>query len=420
MSAITQTDLASLQKSVDDITKTIGDKIGNLASKDDVPTKQDFDVLQKAVDKINGEIKVLGERNIEDKDHGLPFRGAFGFFYNLAKAQRGDGEAKNNLIEYEKRVPDIMEKIYKAPSSGGFNTTSTAGEIFILPEYSTELMRTPATLQNPRNFGAKIVNMSGNLYRLKALTDKNHSTSVVGGITCSRKPEGASPSASNAEFEHIELKPTKLTALTYVTEEMISDAGAFASLLPGLFAEAIDSQECTDFVYSGSGIGEPLGMLHSNNPALIAVTRNTSSTVKVQDVTGMKARAYLKNWANYVWLASQDIIPQLLQMTNGNQTIYMSSAREGQNTDMILGRPVLYTDEAPALGTAKDLALVDASQYIIGDNGGLQQQQSIHVRFLQGETALRFIKRNDGQPLWRAALTPKGGGATRSPFIYLN
>lgn len=420
MSAIPQADLASLQKSVTDISALVTDKFKDVPNKNDVATRQDFDVLNKAVEKINHEIKVLGERSIQAEGHGLPFKGAFDFFYNIVKAQQGDGDAKKNIEDYEKKLPDVMTKLYKAPSANGFNTQSSAGEIFILPEYSQELFRTPASLSNPRNFGARQIPLSGNLYRIPALVDKNHSSSVVGGITCSRKPEGGLATASKAEFEHVELKPSKITALAYVTEEMLSDAGAFAALLPGLFVEAIDAQECSDFIYNGSGVGEPLGMLQASNPSLIAVTRNTASTVKVQDVTGMKARAYLRNWANYVWLASQDIIPQLLTMTNGNQTIYMSSAREGQSTDMILGRPVYYTDDAPALGTAKDLALVDATQYIIADNGGVQQQQSIHVRFLYGETTLRFIKRNDGQPLWRAALTPRGGGATRSPFIYLN
>ena len=54
----------------------------------------------------------------------------------------------------------------------------------------------------------------------------------------------------------------------------------------------------------------------------------------------------------------------------------------------------------------------------IGDKGGVKQSMSIHVRFLQGETTIRWVKRFDGQPLWRAPLTPKKG-STRSPFIQL-
>jgi hypothetical protein len=45
---------------------------------------------------------------------------------------------------------------------------------------------------------------------------------------------------------------------------------------------------------------------------------------------------------------------------------------------------------------------------------------SIYVRFLEGETVYRFIYRVDGQPAWRAALTPfKGTAATVSPFVTL-
>ena len=55
--------------------------------------------------------------------------------------------------------------------------------------------------------------------------------------------------------------------------------------------------------------------------------------------------------------------------------------------------------------------------YVMAEKGGLQQDMSIHVRFVYDESVLRFVLRMDGQP-WRAsALTPAKGSNTQSHFI---
>src|SRR5690606_15841683 len=202
------------------------------------------------------------------------------------------------------------------------------------------------------------------------------------------------------------------------TEEMLEDTTAFASLIPQLVRDQFTSVEESDFLY-GSGVGEPLGALSDNNPSLVSVTRESGGKISADDIATMKSRAYLRNWGNYVWIASQSIIPELLTLTVGDTPVYQTNFK-GSGEDAILGRPVFYTDSAPDLGTAGDLALVDWSQYVIADKGDVQQATSMHVRFIYGETAMRFVKRNDGQPMWRAPLTPKSNSAlTRSPFVRL-
>ncbi len=43
----------------------------------------------------------------------------------------------------------------------------------------------------------------------------------------------------------------------------------------------------------------------------------------------------------------------------------------------------------------------------------------MHVRFSQGEMAFRAFYRVDGQAIPRAAITPKNGSNTLSPFVTL-
>ena len=51
--------------------------------------------------------------------------------------------------------------------------------------------------------------------------------------------------------------------------------------------------------------------------------------------------------------------------------------------------------------------------------GGVEAASSIHVKFVEDETAFRFVFRVDGQPIWASAVTPFQGSDTVSPFVAL-
>ena len=65
-----------------------------------------------------------------------------------------------------------------------------------------------------------------------------------------------------------------------------------------------------------------------------------------------------------------------------------------------------------------DLILVNWAEYIEALYQGLQQAESIHVRFVNHERSFKFWVRNCGQPWWSTALTPKYGD-TLSPLVTL-
>ena len=85
----------------------------------------------------------------------------------------------------------------------------------------------------------------------------------------------------------------------------------------------------------------------------------------------------------------------------------------------LMGRPVVAVEYCATLGTVNDIILWDPTQYAMIEKGGMQADQSIHVRFTTNENTLRFITRCDGQPLWNSALTPFKGSNTQSPQIVL-
>jgi HK97 family phage major capsid protein len=355
-------------------------------------------------------------------DPKMGFKSASQFFLTAAcasgmafKGGMDHAEAKEKIYGKDGYIAKV-EAVQKA-ATGQSEAIDSEGGVFVVPEFSNELMLTQAQLAGPRKYCRKFT-MNALNYQVRARVDKDHTSSVAGGITVSRKQEAVSPTLSKAKFEWITFKATRLTGYTALTDEVMADASAFATLFPGFFAEAMDSQEEADFFFKGTGAGEPLAAFHANNPSLISITKDTNQaagTVSLNNILNMRSRAYGYGNPGTVWVASQDIIPQLATLVIGTIPVWQPSMKE-DIADRLLGAPLVFSEHAATAGTMGDLNLLIGSEYAIADRTGMESASSMHVLFLTNETAIKFWKRNDGQPLWRAALTPKAGN-TRSPFI---
>jgi len=105
----------------------------------------------------------------------------------------------------------------------------------------------------------------------------------------------------------------------------------------------------------------------------------------------------------------------------GGVPVYMPAGMASASPyGTLMGKPVNVTEHASALSAVGDISFCDLSQYLIIEKGGVDQTSSIHVRFLNDETVLRFVIRIDGLPMWNAPLlAADGSGTTYSPFITL-
>lgn len=237
-----------------------------------------------------------------------------------------------------------------------------------------------------------------------------------GGVRGYWTAEGASISTSKPAFRQFELKLKKVAALCYATDELLEDVPALESWLnrtvPAELRFLVE-----DAVYNGDGVGKPLGVM--NSPCLVSVLRVDASKVQVADIVGM----YARRWAgvsDYVWFINQDVEPQLLNLNNTYQMLYLPpGGLSASPYGTLLGKPVVPVEYAATLGTTGDIMLANMSQYQAISKGGIKSAQSIHVAFATDEMAFRFLYRIDGQPTWHAALTPYKGSNTQSPFVVL-
>jgi HK97 family phage major capsid protein len=299
--------------------------------------------------------------------------------------------------------------------------TGGAGGYIIQTEHLAQLMAVAAPMSAIRE-GATIVNMGSRQVDMPVVDQATVPASGVptffGGVRVYWQQEASAITTSDAGFKQAALVASELVGLTYVGNSLLQDASvSLASFLGGRmgFPGAIAWAEDYAFIM-GDGAGKPLGIV--NAPCTKTVTRTTTVTVKYDDLVGMETAF----WGNDgVWVINNSLKSVLMLMNgpSGNASYLWGNTAQGvPNT--LLGRPVIWTDKQPAVGTKGDILLVDRSMYVIGDRQATSVESDPSVGFGSNKTAFRVIHRVDGQPWLSGVITLAGDSSTVSPFVALS
>ena len=314
---------------------------------------------------------------------------------------------------------------YKA-ISGMSETVPEDGGYLVQTDFASELLRlTHETGLLTSRVRRIPVGANANGLTINAVKETSRATgSRWGGVQVYWREEAGAVTAKQPEFRRMKLNLHSLMGLCYATDEVLADATALGSVIQQAFSEefgfALD-----DAIIRGSGNGQPLGILTS--PATVAVAKETgqvADTVVWENIVKMWARLWSRSRNNAAWYIHQDVLPQLATMAMtvgvGGVPVYLpATGAAGQPYSTLFGRPVIEIEQADTVGDLGDIMLLDLSQYLMIDKGGLEAAQSIHVRFLYGENTFRFILRTDGQPIWNSPMTLYNSNTTVSPFVLL-
>ncbi len=228
---------------------------------------------------------------------------------------------------------------------------------------------------------------------------------------------------ASMKFGRVELDAKKLTGLSVVPSELLTDSLiTFAALIEAKWPQALAWFEDTAFI-RGTGAGEPLGFL--GNPATVVVAKQTgqaAATIQIENINRMYARMLPASLNRAVWLVAPGAIPEILEMALpvgvGGAPVMVANAA-GPAPMSIYGRPLIVTEKLSALGTQGDVAFVDLSYYLVGDRQTMTAASSTDYRFANDQTAFRILQRVDGRPWIQSAMTPANGSDTLSPFVEL-
>jgi HK97 family phage major capsid protein len=314
------------------------------------------------------------------------------------------------------KVAEIMNSFgSEVPADGGFLIPETLRSDLLQVALEEAVVR-------PR---AQVIPMETLRVPIPMIDSTSNVSSVFGGVICYWTEEAAALVESQASFGRVNLDAKKLTGYAEIPNELLADAPAFTSFFDDVFPKALAWYEDIGFM-NGTGVGEPRGFVNCSASVQVSASGQPAASITWENIVAMYARMLPTALQNAVWIASIDTFPQLATMAlsvgTGGSAVWLGNTQQPGSAVppvSILGRPVIFTEKTPALGTTGDINFVDLSYYLIGDRQMMQSTSSPHFKFSSDKTVFRIIERLDGQPWLSSAILPHNGANALSPFVQL-
>ena len=253
--------------------------------------------------------------------------------------------------------------------------------------------------------------MKSNVLKVPGWDADDHSSSPGAGLTGQWLPEGGTATETYAKARQIELNTKKLAIYTSASNELIADGIDIERQIGNMMIKT-SAWTLDDAILNGTGAGQPLGILNAS--CLITVAGEggqAGSPIIHENVVKIYARLAPQCYAISIWLASATCVPQLLSLSfavgTGGVPSPVVSYQNGQF--VMMGRPVVFSEKMPALGSAGCLALVDPTQYALGMRKEVSIDKSVVPGWTTDTMSFRTILRADGMPMWDTFITPKNG-----------
>jgi HK97 family phage major capsid protein len=354
---------------------------------------------------------VVGANNAEKK----PWAGMGEQLVAHARAQINIERGRAHLVD--PRVQAALGTSETVPSDGGF---------LVEPDYNKDLLERIYTTGEVAQRVKKLPMKSARMVINAVDEDSRADGSRWGGILSYWLAEAQTYQGTKPKFREVQLVANKLIALIYATEELLEDTDMLEAMVNEIVPQELAFQLDTAII-NGTGAGQPLGVLTS--PTCISVTSTNAGTAgagpSATDIFQMYSQLFAPYRKKAVWFINQSIEPSLYPLTVGEPSlgqylIYTPPGVNGNNNPygLLFGLPCIPIEQTAAVGTFGDIILFGPDGYLLAQRNELRADSSIHVAFLTGEKAFRFMLREDGQPWWKKPLSPYPGvGGTTPPLL---
>ena len=233
------------------------------------------------------------------------------------------------------------------------------------------------------------------------------------GISAEWPGEGSGGTDQNSKLMQIALCAYKLLVATAITREISEDMApqgitAIQRIIQMAVAWAIDKA-----LISGTGAGQPLGILNANS--LIEISKEdgqSGDTIVYENVLKMWQSLYSPLQKEAIWIINPNCFTQLSTMTLNVGTAGALTWHPVNGTSplpTLLGRPIYWSEHAKTLGDAGDIILVAPSQLLVGMRSQISLEVSPHAKWDTDEIAMRSVCRMDARQAWNDTLTDASG-----------
>ncbi len=376
--------------------------------------------------------RVVKERWEEDKSLGYGDQDSGGaglFLLDVMDAANGELEGARDkhfretqkFLKIELRSRPVVTSAKGVEWKAVGNDEAWSGEMshggaLVPTEYRTDVITKPVAGPIAKENGAMVIPVSTGSVIFPITKDFDRSGGLVSGIQVLRDHERATAAAKRVEYAQFQLTPQRLSTAGHITGYQLSLNPATGTILLGEMQKAATLMLNQEAI-QGDGAGEWRGVL--NQPGAYSESRETSSTITPDDVMSMYARNY--NPGNAVWLAGWDSFNTIMLMTKtigvAGSLVVMPNVTDGPIL-RILGRPLIFNEFMPSLGSKGDIMFVDWSQYMIAESAYRRNDRTQFVRFLTDEDTFRLIEYNMADSHWPTTIKNRAN-FEKSPFVNL-
>lgn len=237
-----------------------------------------------------------------------------------------------------------------------------------------------------------------------------------GGMTMTwLRPDATSLTESDPTFEQQLLRAYVLSGLVLLSNPLFDDTPALESFLKQLAGRAVRWFTEQAFMV-GNGIGQPLGMASLANPALLTVQAVSGSLGG--NLSQMVSYLSPYSFDSAVWFFHPSYYVKLFARASSTDAVPPNAVSNipGQN---LFGFPAFPFDRLSATSGQPVAALVDPTQYVIGQRLEMEVSFSPHPMFTNNQTYMRIIMRIAGRPLWSSAAKLPDASNDVSPYVAL-
>lgn len=242
------------------------------------------------------------------------------------------------------------------------------------------------------------------------------------GVQAYWRGEAQQMTASKAAQQAGLIQLHELYAFVLASDELLEDAPRLGDRLTRKAGAAI-RWKAEEACMNGNGLAKPLGWMVS--AALVSVAKESgqaADTVNGTNIAKMYSRLLGSGYARSMWLINSDVLPALLNITVGQQPVFVPPASGFTQAPggFLFGRPVRPSEHCATVGDLGDIQFIDPAGYLAANKtGGVTFASSIHLYFDYGLQAFRWTFRLGGQPALSAPVSPAKGSATKSHFVAL-
>lgn len=394
-------------------------------------------------DQMKGFMKEAAEETVNNMGHKTPdffeknprddgkggFDGMWDFCNEVYKAGEGFNRPSERMKSWLVKADNIIkenDQIHKAVGSPSQNASSLeAGGALIPPEFSRTAL-SKAVDRSTIMQKAKIIPMQTDVIQIPFINSFDKSQGLTAGNVKFRwVSENEQDTGNQVKFKMVTLTLREATALVYVSRRLMDFSPmSIQPFITDAVDEALDTL-LEDVFISGTGAGQPMGVMNSDPLVTIAKeSGQTADTIVTSNITKMFSSFYGKKGT---WYANSDCMTQLslLSVDVGTGGSAVGLLRDmniaGALQQTMLAKPIQWSEYMALLGDTGDIGLFDWTQYLIGQlagKGGMMVESSPHLKFDYRQNAFQFVIYIDGQPWWPESYKPRKG-TEKSPFTVI-